>query len=94
LRRILPQGTAILVCYWSDEGDAPAAKELLEAAEADAYATSLSQAVELCIAAAKGELTKEEAAKEPIHAPGITPFPVRDTKRRKPNAKTHSAPVS
>jgi hypothetical protein len=53
LRRILPQGAAILVCYWSDEGEAPDVKNLLEAADADAYATSLPQAVELCTAAAK-----------------------------------------
>jgi predicted PurR-regulated permease PerM len=94
LRRILPQGTAILVCYWSDEGEAPAAKGLLEAAEADAYATSLPQAVELCMAAAKGELKREEIAKEPTHFPSVTPFPVRDnTKRRDQRAKTRSAPV-
>ena len=69
LRRILPQGTAILVCYWSDEDEAPAARQLLEAAEADAYATSLPQAVELCMAAAKGELKRVEAAKEPTPPP-------------------------
>ena len=45
-----------IICYWSEEDEAPAAKQLLEAAEADAYATSLPQAVELCITAAKGEL--------------------------------------
>jgi predicted PurR-regulated permease PerM len=90
LRRILPQGTAILVCYWSDEGEAPAAKQLLEAAEADACATSLTQAVELCMAAAKGEL-KSIAAKEPTR---VTPFPVSDnTKWREQRAKMRSAPV-
>ena len=87
-----PQGTSILVCYWSDADEAPAAKELLKAAEADAYATSLPQAVELCIAAAKGEFKREEATKEPTHR--ITPFPVREnTKKRGQRAKTGSAPV-
>ena len=77
LRRILPPNTAILVCYWSDADEAPAAKELLMAAEADAYATSLPQAVELCMAAAKGELKRKEASKEPTRAPKVTPFPVQ-----------------
>jgi predicted PurR-regulated permease PerM len=90
LRRILPQGTAILVCYWSDEGEAPAAKELLEAAEADVYATSLPQAVERCMAAAKGEL-KRIAVKESTR---VTPLPISDnTKRREQRAKMRSAPV-
>ena len=94
LRRILPQGTAILVCYWSDEDEAPAAKQLLEAAEADAYATSLPQAVELCMAAAKGELKRVEAAKEPTPPPRATPFLVRDnTKKREQKVKTRT-PVS
>jgi predicted PurR-regulated permease PerM len=89
LRRILPQGTAVLVCYWSDEDEAPAAKQLLEAAEADAYATSLPQAVELCMAAAKGELKRVEAAKESRALRRVTPFLVRDnTKRHVQTVKT------
>jgi hypothetical protein len=64
LRRILPEGTAILVCYWSEPGPAPAAVELLRGAEADAYATSLPQAVELCIAAAKGLLNQQKSASQ------------------------------
>jgi predicted PurR-regulated permease PerM len=94
LRRILPQGTTILVCYWTDERETPAAKELLKAAEADAYATSLPQAVELCMAAAKGELEGEEAAEAPSCSPGVAPFPARDnTKRRRPKAQTQNVPV-
>ena len=72
LRRILPQGTAILVCYWSDEDEAPAAKQLLEAAEADGYATSLPQAVEVCMVAAKGELKRVEAQGANPSTPGHT----------------------
>ncbi len=56
LRRILPQGTLILVCYWNEEGNKAATKAMLETAEADAYATTLAEAVELCVKAAKGEL--------------------------------------
>ena len=94
LRRILPSSTAILVCYWSDADEAPSAKELLKAAEADAYAASLPHAVELCMAAAKGELKREETAKEPTPPAAITPFPVRETaKRRETRAKTHRAGV-
>jgi predicted PurR-regulated permease PerM len=92
LRRILPPSTAILVCYWSDADEEPAAKELLKAAEADAYATSLPQAVELCMAAAKGELKRKEASKEPTPAPKVTPFPVRE-KRHGQRAKTRNAPL-
>ena len=67
------------------------AKELLKAAEADADATSLPQAVELCMAAAKGELKREETAKEPTPA-AITPFRVRKTtKRREERAKSEPA---
>jgi predicted PurR-regulated permease PerM len=92
LRRILPQGTAILVCYWSDEGEAPAAKQLLKAAEADAYATSLGEAVELCVKAAKGELKGDEAVEEPTPPPEITPPPAPDkAKRREPRRKSQSA---
>ena len=94
LRRILPEGTAILVCYWSEADEAQAAKELLQAAEADAYATSLPQAVELCIAAAKGELKREEGAKEPPHSAEVTPFPVRgNTERLEQRAKVGGGPV-
>ena len=94
LRRILPSSTAILVCYWSDADEAPAAKELLKAAEADAYATSLPKAVELCMAAAKGELKREETTTEPTPPAAITPFPVRETaKGREKRAKTHRAGV-
>jgi predicted PurR-regulated permease PerM len=73
LRRILPKGTAILVCVWS-EGEAPASlKAVLETAEADAYATTLPEAVELCIAFAKGEHAKKDdaASAEPAPAPEI-----------------------
>ena len=94
LRRILPQGTGILVCYWSDEDEAPAAKQLLAAAEADAYATSLPQAVELCMVAAKGELKRVEAAKEPTSPPRVTPFLVRDTTTRREQKVKTRTPVS
>ena len=61
LRRILPQGTAIVVCYWHDEGNKAATKAMLETAEADGYATTLPEAVELCVKAAKGELVSAHA---------------------------------
>ena len=41
LRRIMPQGTLILVCYWNEEGNKAATKAMLETAEADGYATTL-----------------------------------------------------
>src|SRR4029079_1631528 len=94
LRRILPQGTGILVCYWSDKDEAPAASQLLTAAEADAYATSLPQAGEIFMVAAKGELKRVKAAEEPTSPPRVTPFFVRDnTKKREQKVKTRT-PVS
>ena len=61
LRRILPEGTAILVAFFDGEGGTNAVKELLADAEADAYAASLQEAAEIAIAAAKGELKIDEA---------------------------------
>jgi predicted PurR-regulated permease PerM len=84
LRRILPEGTLILVCYWSEEGNTAAIKAMLETAEADAYATTLPEAVELCVKAAKGELKSARVAEEPP--------PAGDkTKRRAPKRKPQSA---
>jgi predicted PurR-regulated permease PerM len=87
LRRILPEGVAILVCYWNEEGNKAATKAMLETAEADAYATTLPEAVELCVKAAKGEL-KADKAGEPASAPdqpsGDKPKP--PAPRRKPQS--------
>jgi hypothetical protein len=74
LRRILPQGTHILVCYWGEKSGMPAAKEMLQAAEADAYALSLSEAVELCVKAAKGEFLGNANAQTPPLPAGVTPL--------------------
>jgi hypothetical protein len=44
----------VLIGYWVDEGGAGAVKALQATAEADAYATSLREAAEFCIDAARG----------------------------------------
>ena len=76
LRRILPQGTLILVCFWAEEGDQLSVKSLLANTEADAYATSLHEASELCVQAAKGELkSKRAATAEPAAHPAAAPAP-------------------
>jgi predicted PurR-regulated permease PerM len=85
LRRILPQGTVILVCYWVEPDDASATSKLLEAAEADAYATSLPEAVEICMAAAKGELKKTVSKSSAL--PVVTSFPIRKPTMRGQKAK-------
>jgi len=54
LRRILPQGTLILVAYWHADGDAHAMESLKETAQADACATTLHEAVETILQAATG----------------------------------------
>jgi predicted PurR-regulated permease PerM len=69
LRRLLPQDTLILVAYWHEEEDAQAMKALKETAQADAYATTLHEAVEVIINAATGEApngdTKAKTKPEP-----------------------------
>ena len=60
LRRILPEGSFIVVAYWADKFNTESVKELRATAEADAYATSLQEAVEICVTAAKGELKREQ----------------------------------
>jgi hypothetical protein len=61
LRRILPKGTLVMICFWAEEGDQLSIKSVLENTEADAYATSLPEAVGLCVKAAKGELKGKDA---------------------------------
>jgi len=63
LRRILPKNTLILVAYWSDEHDKASVKDLLDTAEADAYATTLHEAVEILTEAAKGKIFGTRTAK-------------------------------
>jgi hypothetical protein len=54
LRRILPEGAAVLVGFWADDGGGAALKSLEATAEADAYATNLKEAARFCIDAARG----------------------------------------
>ena len=53
LRRILPSGSIILVGCWTDDAAAAPVKALKETAEADAYATSLHEAAEIAVDAAR-----------------------------------------
>ena len=53
LRRILPPGCLILVGYWAADAAGAPVKALEETAEADAYATSLQQASEIAVSAAR-----------------------------------------
>ena len=95
LRRILPKDTAILVCLWS-EGEATASlKAVLEQAEADAYATTLPEAVEICIAFAKGERgKKEEEGAEPAPPPALQPAKPTITPPPAPAPKSETAPAA
>jgi hypothetical protein len=54
LRRLLPKDTLILVAYWHEEEDVQAMQSLQETAQADAYATTLHEAVETILKAATG----------------------------------------
>lgn len=57
LRRILPDGTLILVAYWGrddEDEDAESRRKLLDVVHADAYASTLHEAVGLCEDAAMG----------------------------------------
>ena len=53
LRRILPSGSIILVGCWTDDAEGAPVKSLKETAEADAYATSLHEAAEIAVNAAR-----------------------------------------
>jgi predicted PurR-regulated permease PerM len=53
LRRILPSGSIILVGCWTDDATGAPVKALKETAEADAYATSLHEAAEIAVDAAR-----------------------------------------
>jgi hypothetical protein len=85
LRRILPEGTLILVCYWCEEGGKASVKAMLETAEADAYATTLTEAVALSIKAAKGEL-KSGAAPEAPASPASDKAKPREPRRKSQTA--------
>jgi predicted PurR-regulated permease PerM len=84
LRRILPKETEILVCLWTEGEAPPSLKGVLEQAEADAYATSMPEAVKLCIEFAKGERGKKEEE-------GAAPAPKSETV---PVAAQEAAPKS
>ncbi len=63
LRRILPEGTLIVVAYWSRGADAEQVGAFLESTRADAYVTTLQDAVDVCVQAATGKF--EPASHEP-----------------------------
>ena len=56
LRRILPEGTLIVVAYWVGDGEEDTAAKMLDVVQADAYASSLHEAVSICEKAATGDL--------------------------------------
>jgi hypothetical protein len=64
LRRILPDGTKILVAYWDGkhEDDADIRDKLFGVVQADAYASTLHEAVAACEDAALGEPMPDEEA--------------------------------
>jgi predicted PurR-regulated permease PerM len=61
LRRILPHGATVLVGYWAGEINAGMMKALQATAGADAYASTLKGALELCLSAAQGSLPAVDA---------------------------------
>jgi hypothetical protein len=64
---------------------------LLQYAEADAYATSLPEAVELCVKAAKGELKAEEVEEAAASTEAGSPPAPTNPKGREPKRKSQSA---
>lgn len=69
LRRILPDGTLILVAYWNRSADAETETKLLDVVHADAYASTLHEAVEICEDAATGKGLSASHDEAPSHAP-------------------------
>ena len=72
LRRILPSGCTILVGYWADDAAGAPVKALEETAEADAYATSLHQAAEIAVNAARRPGLELVAPAQPSAADHVT----------------------
>lgn len=83
LRRILPAGTTILVAYWERDETRETVDSLLELVRADAYATSLPQAVETCVALATGERGVDAPAPAP-KAAGERPAEAKPQPRKAP----------
>jgi hypothetical protein len=85
LRRILPEGTVILVAYWEQTENTERVEALLDMVRADAYATTLPEAVETCVRAARGEIEAKtpasgKTARKPKRAPAVTPAKPRGRK--------------
>ena len=59
LRRILPEGATIAIGCWAEEKGSSGYKALVATAEADAYATSIREAAEICVSAARGDTPLE-----------------------------------
>jgi predicted PurR-regulated permease PerM len=59
LRRILPEGAQVVVGDWTEERDSSVFKAVEATADADAYATSLREAAEICLDAARGNVATE-----------------------------------
>ncbi|HUU25934.1 MAG TPA: AI-2E family transporter [Methyloceanibacter sp.] len=96
LKRILPEGTMVLVAYWDRAEDTEGLKALLELVRADAYATTLQEAVDTCVQAATGEIEIERDSPasngsngKPKRPPAVTPPPKRPT----PKGKRTTAPA-
>ena len=68
LRRILPSGSIILVGCWTDDATGAPVKALKETADADAYATSLHEAAEIAVEAARRPLLELETPLQPVAA--------------------------
>ena len=68
LRRILPSGSMILVGCWTDDAAGAPLKALKETAEADAYATSLHEAAEIAVEAARRPSLELETPLQPVAA--------------------------
>ncbi len=62
LRRILPEGATVLVGYWAGDGNPGMMKSIRATADADAYATTLKGALEICLSAVQGSLPAADAA--------------------------------
>ena len=88
------EGVSILVAFWDKEEDTEGVKALLDMVRADAYVTTLQEAVDVCVDAATGALEIEPhpaapaAIEKPKRPPAVTP-PPRKPKGKKPQ----TAPV-
>ncbi|ODA67832.1 AI-2 transport protein TqsA [Methyloligella halotolerans] len=94
LRRILPTECTILVGYWTEETDDSALAEMKLAANADAYVTTLRDAVDYCVDRANEAAGLEPGAKAVSNSKAVKPGSDADKAGEKATGKKSGSKTS